>query len=521
MQKMLHKYAAAACAAVMMLTGTISAVPQCVFAADSEPVPFHMTFVDSIPATGNMKKIDVIELNKDSGSFPRLFCEEFEDRAYFPDMDTLYFYISPSQYIKKLELDLTINARIEDEIRESQAISVSAHPDLGPLILKVEGDFRNIVSITGDNLEMELDPSSEKTIKLSNPKLCTLALLACADADEPEIWKSLPAVKLPKNTVAISETLCFEQSVQPKNITFSNQNHAYYSFGGDYEQGDSVTYIPNEAQLNFTSIYYSFEQDSPVNGAEAAPYNKIENSSRQTNTFFMDLNNRIYLKETAAKGSNPMNADHFSVEGYIDGYQLEGVPESTGYCMFNLCSMDEIGTPYQLFYLDLSRQSGLQSVPDYAEVEFQVLTSDGEERRCFTVSIDHLKAEAKEDRVSYGTFLIPSNVLKPDNGWLYVAEPHFYSRDENGNLSELRDGWGYAALSGFNVQLGDIDADGAVTASDLKLMKEYLLTGAAIYENSPYSLFGIRLSNADLNGDNVIDVIDYTLLKQKILSAEQ
>ena len=64
----------------------------------------------------------------------------------------------------------------------------------------------------------------------------------------------------------------------------------------------------------------------------------------------------------------------------------------------------------------------------------------------------------------------------------------------------------FPAGSNYTVILGDADGNGYVNQDDKNLLKDFLLRNAALS-------FKQRAS-ADVNGDNVVDALDYSLIAQ-------
>lgn len=62
------------------------------------------------------------------------------------------------------------------------------------------------------------------------------------------------------------------------------------------------------------------------------------------------------------------------------------------------------------------------------------------------------------------------------------------------------------AGSNYTVILGDVDGDSYVTQDDKDLLQDYLLNNAVLCVK--------RRASADVNGDNVVDALDYSLMTQ-------
>jgi hypothetical protein len=172
----------------------------------------------------------------------------------------------------------------------------------------------------------------------------------------------------------------------------------------------------------------------------------------------------------------------------------------------NILSGDCIEKPCENYSIHLVHDSGSSiDNTNYAELIFRAMEQHGgewQEMNRFTVGAEMRDTDGS---ASSGWASLPRDILMPDQGVLYLIEPHFYAFTEDDTKDELLEGIGYAALCAVQekkpekITLGDVDCDGAVDVSDAVLAARFCAEDAS----AKISDNGIKA--LDVNGDAHID----------------
>ena len=474
-----------------------------------------MSLPDQLPENGKLTQVKKFTFPIDkvqAHSIPVPLPENPSDFAGY------YLYIPQQAGVGMVEMDLElqIDSNNGDYLTWIQTNLDGACIDAAPVVLKIASSQTMV-------RRLELTKRKAETIGTEPAKSFDVYFyIYQKEPEKPEQPVKLEAAELPQGANLISSTVRLEDAA--KKTTFSLDNLTYHFLDAQFD-GDFSRYPQESANAEQwaefrAAVELGFEKEI-VTQVDGAPITHTESS--QLGYVLPLLNGRATELVEPGDGNDPWACTYMNAccnfEGMVysgDSSEGEAIEMPAGIGSLNVSAADCIGNqPYQFFYLKLSHASDqADDKSDYAQLIFHVYqqnqTGKWEEFRKFEVAADM----EKQSGSTAGTVVkIPNDLLKPDNGWLYIIEPKFFScgaAGEQGEQNPVTEGTGYVSLYGANTICGDLNSDGAVNAADAVLLCKFLTAQTTLTDS--------QMLLADVSGDKKVNAVDLTLLKRTLLS---
>ena len=356
-----------------------------------------------------------------------------------------------------------------------------------------------------------------------------------AEPEQPEQPVKLEAAALPQNAEPISSVVRLEDAAKKTQFSLGDLTYHYLDaqYDGDFSRypkktADAEQWAEFSTHIELTFTRETVKEEKVVNddGTQTVIPQKQQSQSKLGYGLPL-LDGRSTKLIEPKDGKDPWSCTYMDAECVFDGMAFTKgndigteIDMPAGIGSLNVSGADCIGDqPYRYFYLKLSHAAGQGGdASDYALLTFHVFRNSAEgkweEFRTFTAGADMERA-AGEDGTADAVVKMPNDLLKPDNGYLYIIEPKFftrYSAEGQSGRQLVTEGTGYVTLFGANALCGDLNNDGTVSIADAVMMTKYLVTAEDNTEN-------ITAETADLNGDGRITAADLSLLKRLILTA--
>ncbi len=486
---------------------------------------------DQLPADGRLTEVKKITFPIDkvqSYSIPVPLPDDPEHFAGY------YLYIPQQAGVGKVEtdLELQIDSNNGGYLTWIETNLDGACIDAAPAVLKIASTKTMVRRI-------ELTKHKAETLG-ENPAesfdvYFYIYHTKAAEPEQPEQPVKLEAAALPQNAEPISSVVRLENAAEKTQFSLGDLTYHYLDaqYDGDFSRypkktADAEQWAEFSTDIVLTFTRETVKEQKTVNDAGEEVITPIKQGTQSKLGYGLQLlDGRSTMLIEPKDGKNPWSCAYMDAKCVFDGMAFTKgndigteIDMPAGIGSLNVSGADCIGNqPYRYFYLKISHaaaQGGDAS--DYALLTFHVFRNSAEgkweEFRTFTAAAD-MEWPAGEDGTADAVVKMPDDLLKPDNGYLYIIEPKFftrYSAEGQSGRQLVTEGTGYATLFGANALCGDLNNDGTVSVADAVMMTKYL-TGAES------STEGITAETADLNGDGRITAADLSLLKRLILTA--
>lgn len=486
---------------------------------------------DQLPADGRLTEVKKFTFPIDkvqSYSIPVPLPDDPESFAGY------YLYIPQQAGVGKVEtdLELQIDSNNGGYLPWIKSTLDSPCIDAAPAVLKIASTKTMVrrIELTKHKAET-LGENPAETFDVYFYIYHTKA----AEPEQPEQPVKLEAAALPQNAEPISSVVRLENAAEKTQFSLGDLTYHYLDaqYDGDFSRypkktADAEQWAEFSTHIELTFTRETVKEEKVVNddGTETVIPQKQQSQSKLGYGLPL-LDGRSTKLIEPKDGKDPWSCTYMDAECVFDGMAFTkgndigtAIDMPAGIGSLNVSGADCIGNqPYRYFYLKISHAAGQGGdASDYALLTFHVFRNSAEgkweEFRTFTAGADMERA-AGEDGTADAVVKMPDDLLKPDNGYLYIIEPKFfthYAAEGQSGRQLVTEGTGYVTLCGANALCGDLNNDGAVAVADAVMMTKYL-TGAE--SNTE----GITAETADLNGDGRITAADLSLLKRLILTA--
>ena len=520
----------AALAAVTVMFGSTSALPQLTASAvrsaahiEAQPPSAKLNFIEKLPDVSELTEIGSLTMTEDEtgAGFTTDEKSDILDGA-----EVFYLYIPESIGVIDATVHLELSARGNGSVYPLFEADISAQPLAGPCVCRIDAQY--------DIAAIGLYGKSMNVLETINGAVCEAHLYRVKKekAADP-VDAMLKSIAAPEDSVPLVEVNRIESTAEKTTLSRSAMLPEYSLDSVNSQVGIAAEHQYGHALLEYNDPQINWDDDSSeVRGTLSYTVMTVkasqpaENDGEKPIAYIQDKEDGIFggkLEQGRFEQfteTNLLNCTTLELEAEFT--MGTTVPDEDGLALLplgngkiNILSGDCIEKPYQNYCVHLVHDgAGSTDNTNYAELIFRAMVQqDGEwkEMNRFTVGADMRDTDGS---ASLGWASIPNDILKPDNGVLYLMEPHFYAFTEDDTKEEMQEGIGYAALCAVEktaqITMGDVNCDGAVDVSDAVLAARFCAEDTA----AKVSDQGIKAM--DVNGDAHIDSNDITCILRMI-----